>query len=383
MEIKNQLSAEEEELINGCKNEDQKAIKELFDKCDKIIKAIFEKKKISTDQFSFNCWRGEIKEDVFMAVKKNKIKTNLFGYVKVTAKNYLNNKIHQIQKEKKWQHIDNIVETEDFKSISPEPKKHYKKKTKKNISLELQKCLDISLEYILALYKLKKEMKPVFDKYEFVIRTSDALIKTKKQFNYILGRVSEEKISSHEFSVLKEPLAPDKIAEAGIDKQEFKIWAHKKLNDFMVEIDCFILGGIIAREIIIPLFNFHSPFFGLLWSNQHSGSYREDEIDALNFFMSLTKMKVESPRLIYDIWSKAKEFKRGEMVNNKMIEKIYENFREKTWGTEKGDLFKSSVKIDSLRKRKMAYRKASDKRFYKAIVNFIYRKSFIEKERPA
>lgn len=375
MEIQNQLSAKEEELIEGCKKENQEIQKKLFDKCNKIIKAMFKRKKISVDDFTFNCWREEIKENIFIAIRENKIKTNLFGYIKATAINYLNKKIPEIQKEKMQQKIDSIYEIDHSRLIPIGPRKQYKKKTKKIISPKLKKCLDISLEYVTEFYKLKEKIESNYKKHKKIYQTVDILLGTKEKFNYELGGLLPKEIPKYKSISFGDLLNSNKI-----NMQEFKILAHKELDALTTNINnIWMRGADVSSYICLLASPFCNPF-----KSMQNGSQKPEccGFSPVEFLLNLVKMKVEPPRLIYDIWSKAKDFKRGKMVDNIAIEKAYKYFIEQTWETEKRHLFRSAVKIDSLRKRKIIYRTPSNNKFYKAIINFIYRKSFNEKESP-
>lgn len=67
------------------------------------------------------------------------------------------------------------------------------------------------------------------------------------------------------------------------------------------------------------------------------------------FLLNLVKTRINPPRLIYDIWSRAKELKRGTKVDNKEIESRFRRFKEKTRGTDKEFLFNSMARLDSIR----------------------------------
>ena len=73
-----------------------------------------------------------------------------------------------------------------------------------------------------------------------------------------------------------------------------------------------------------------------------------------------------------------KRFRKGKYGNNKSIEKILSEFKEKTKRTEKEYLFKSLDKIefDSLRKKSLY----GLKEYYYELADCIFQKSFIKKQ---
>jgi len=366
---KKQLSKEEGGLIQGCINEDPKSIEEFHMRYgEKIYNYAW---KFTKNHEDAKEWRQEIILKLLHKIKTHKI-INLDAWVKKVAWNEcsdLHRKEHARNKFIKF-----VDATEDHKVIVPGSKKYYEDPDidaayKRNVPSEIQEGIDKSLEYIKALYKLKKEIRSNFKKYDSVFRIDDVLLETKKQFDYILGPVSDKKISTYKLSSFKEPFEPPKLTEGGFKKQEFKVWAHSKLNDFLNKIGEVIFICAVGIDKIIPILKsqYFVPFF---------------ESDSIKFGSSLIKMKIKPPRLMYEVWSKVKDLRKGKYVNQKKMSLIFAYLKKKTIETEReflfdsipGDITALSKTINNL--RMLSYRTPSNNKFYKELVNFIYEEGF-------
>ncbi len=222
--------------------------------------------------------------------------------------------------------------------------------------------LEISLDYIDMLYKERDLAKS--DRTQYIMREKvrDILRKTKKEIDFALGRVPEEKILRYleirEPSLVLDWTEEEEKRLEEIDrelekfhKQRFKIEVNVKLYELIKEIlpsstygerDPLILGPDIFED-----FRDHIP-----------------------------TLRLNPLKLIFNVWHKA--FKEGQYSKNKKIEKVLFEFKEKTKDTDKEYLFNSLSKLEfeSLRKSSL-YRLQN---FYKDLAQFIYQKSFIEKQ---
>ena len=374
MNNKKQLNKEEKELIQGCINEDPKSQEEFYMRYGE--KTFNYALRFTKNHEDAKQWMPEIILKLLHKIKTHKI-INLDAWVNKTAWHEcvdLDRKEHARNKFIKSVDATSVDATEDHKVIVPGSKKYYEGPDidaayKINVPPEIQEGIDKSLEYIRSLYKLKKEIRSNFKKYDPVFRIDDALLETKEKFNYILGPVSDKKMSIYKLSSFKEPFEPPKFTEEGFKKQEFKVWAHSKLNDFLNKIGevIFICAVVIDKSIPILKSPYFVPFL---------------ESDPIKFGSSLIKMKIKPPRLMYEVWSKVKDLRKGKYINQKKMSLIFAYLKKKTIETEREFLFDSvpenitafSKTINNL--RMLSYRKPSNNKFYKELVNFIYEESF-------
>ena len=106
----------------------------------------------------------------------------------------------------------------------------------------------------------------------------------------------------------------------------------------------------------------------------------EDFIDIVEH---IPKLKIDPIKLIYRIWIKDPDLKKGKYNNRKLIEELLLHFKSEYSGTSRGDLFKlvnADFKLDTTRKK--IYKKSKNSSLYDLLADFVYRKSFIEEESP-
>jgi len=101
-----------------------------------------------------------------------------------------------------------------------------------------------------------------------------------------------------------------------------------------------------------------------------------------NFIPYMPKMKADPANLLFLILEKVDAIKRGTYRNHKKINLIFTYQRLKTAGTAKAFLFDSinpGIRRSTIAtKRKAAYKKRLKAKHYQDLINFIYKKSFIE-----
>jgi len=338
----------------------------------------------------------ELTQNIFMIIlekiKKHKIKQSLNGWIIGVSKNYcidVYRKKHLkkalrpdllIAKSKKGATL--IDSVRDFKATAPGSKEYYKQQGidetllsnidvlyKRNIAPEIQKSLYVSLEYIELFYNLRKQIKSdLTKKYERILDVDNILNSTKKKINYILGPVSEEKINRYKnLRFHRDELSDlDKKELNRLERQSFKINVHKDLNELIERVSAML---------------FHSPLFNDLALVKNTPYVSHDYF---GFMLSdlasiLPTIKIKPPRLMFSIWIKAKGLRKGKYADLKKIRLIFLYFKKQTKGTEKEFLFDSIDEnvstFDAL--RKSCYKKSANQKFYKKLVNNIYKNSFI------
>lgn len=362
-----QLSQEEQILIQRCIDKNEEAWRELNNLCKSIIKNLEKDKGFEKLLKGANLEGEDLVQDIITKflkkIKEYKIKKSLSGYIIRMAWNSLKEK-YRDDHSKRFTYIDDIKH--DEKIIASSPNIEYEKE----IPTKIRDGIDKSIEYIKELYKLKKRIRSIYNKYEYVFRVSDSLLETKKKFNNIFGHISaelEEKISKYKLSSLI-----DFKNILNLEEKDFKIWAHKKLYDFSLDIDQKILNIFVLEEVK-PIWL--SPFGKLYFSGLSQNL-------PIKFSRNLIKMKIMPPRLMYDIWISVNELRKGKYTDPYKMGLIFAYYKRETKGTEKEFLLKSipddttklSTKIDNFRKYKS--RMPANEKFYRKLVDFIYEGSF-------
>lgn len=224
---------------------------------------------------------------------------------------------------------------------------------------EIRRGLELSLEYVYHLYKIRDEIRLDRKKYDRIFRTLDILHDTKKKIEYVLRRVSDKDIQRYKYlKKHKDPFKltkPEKEEIEKFKKDYFKINIHKKLYELINEVD------------------------NIIYSNPHFNSLIPIHSSFSDFYDQIPKIRIYPEKLLFNIWHKA--FRKGKYRDNKSIVRILFEFKEKTKGTEKEFLFNSineNTNFETLRK-KSCYNNAGKKKFYDKLAGFIYQKSFIEK----
>lgn len=367
MAEKNQLSKEEQILLQGCRDGNQEAWERLYSLCKSIIKKLEEDKGFGKLLKGANLDGEDVAQETAIKflerIKKYKIEENISGYIIKMAWHYLKDQYRKKPFEK-FAYIDEIKH--DNVTAAPDSYREYEKK----ISIKTRNGIDKSIEHIKELYKLKKRIRSIYDKYDYVFDVLDILLETEEKFNLILGHPSaklEEKISKYKFSSLI-----DSKNILNLEKKDFKILVRKKLFDFRLEVGQKILGIFILEEIRPT------------WGSRFGKSYFSESPQnlPLKFGRNLIKMKITPPRLMYDIWTKVNELRKGKYTDPYKIGLIFAYHKKETRGPEKEFLFRSIPDDDKgLPKAinnflKYKDRKPSNEEFYSGLVNFIYEKSF-------
>lgn len=389
-----QLTEKEKELIKGCiKGEEATKNEFIYIFRPKIFIIA---KGITKDKAEAEDLTQDILIKLFIELEKHEINENLYAWVERVAKNYCKDEYRRKYSKKALKIVHPIIDDNkdtslvevyrDHNAIPPGSRKYYKQpgddesleiEFKRNIPHSIQKSLEISLEYLELLYKLKEKIKSDFDKYDPIFRVQEILDGTKKKITYVLGSISREKIYRYKYLKSKpkkglELSEEDKKELNQLRKDSFKINVFSWINEFRED--------IASMTFFDPLFNDLMPAIKRPYNTHYFGFVLTD------FAMNVTTMKIMPPRLMFDVWSKEKGLKKGRKATYddlRKIELIFRYFKRRTKGTEKEFLFNSIDEclstFDAIRKSQ--YKKPSNEKFYKQLVNFIYRNSFIYKKR--
>jgi len=386
------LSKKEKELIEGCIKGDETA-REEFDNL--FRREIFKiAKRFTKNDEDAKDSTQEILIKLFNLMKKQKVevKENLCAWVETVAKNHCIDEYRRKRSKKTLEFVrpianDNkgtaLIEIhKDSKAMAPGSLEYYRSpeeealssnldfEYKNNIPLSIQKSLDKSLEYIELFYKLRRQIKSdLTNKYQRILDVYNILNDTEEKITYILGPVSWKKIGRYKGlkRIAQEELSDSQREELiKLKRQSFKIEVHKNLNELL--------------EMVSVMF-FHSPLFNEMALVKDS-SYSLHKY--FGFWLSdlssvLPTIKIKPPRLMFSIWIKAKGLRKGKYADLEKIKLIFRYFKRKTKGTDKEYLFDSIDEyvstFDAIRKSR--YKKSTNQKFYKKLINNIYRNSFI------
>lgn len=420
------LSDKEKKLIHGLKCGDESSWKEFV----KLYRPII--RKIILEYFraeEVKDIEADIYKEILIGIKNHEIKESLFGWVYKLTENHCINKMNHdrlrrsirgnnpiIDEEKNIQLIDTI---QDSKSIIPGSKEYYesmknkgeqkilaKEKIvynyKKAIPLATQEGVKISLEYIKLLYDWKEKLREDFAKYKTIFNIVDVFRNTKREINKIAGPISPQKISKYTILSLKDfsDLSNfEKREFRELDKQLFKIKIHEYLNELLIKVRVLTSNKLLIdklyshvdEKLVGPFVSTPSQSWPLNINTISSDEellpeaklpFISEYFEPLNSFSEeIAKTKLGPPRIMFDVWRRIPNLRKGKKTNLKKIKFIFSYHKIKTKGTDREFLFKSIkddvLNFDSI--RRLIYGKVSNKRFYKKLIDHIYNKSFIEK----
>lgn len=380
MPDRNQLSEKDEKLIEACINRNEAAIKEFCDCFRPIISPItmnFVKNKEEAKDFA-----QEILWKCIEKMKEHRPTQNLQAWVKKLASNhcydiYRKNKSKEVIYDKSMAVIDQYG---DPVGIPPGSRKYYEKSDdyinidalyKREFPHKTRKDIEYSIWLIEIFYKLIEKIKLNPTKYELISRIEKLIDKAKKDSNRIMGRISKETIGN--FRSLR-AILPDELSDSEkrrlnkLKKREDLIGLHSTLNESF-KIVMLELDSVISRSVLNSVVG--TSLTSKYWRVRH----------LYNFALKLRTMRIKSPRLIYCIWIKSKDFRKGKVANPKKMQLAFLYYKRKTKGTDQEFLFESIREdlsnYESIRQSK--YKVASNEKLLNEIIDFIYKCSFIYK----
>lgn len=253
---------------------------------------------------------------------------------------------------------------------------------KKSISEDLRKKIDMSVEYIAELFRLKEEIRPLHDKY---LRASTVIDNVKSEFEFLVGRKRlndwendpgdpMDQLINKVFSVafLKKP----------IDEKKLDVW---KPTERPTEDGCSVLCEAYGElcELLDRLKGgLKEGAQSILFKSCIGYLLPYDIHKSLKF---IKEFRIKPPRLLYDIWKNAEGLKKGEYINIKRMRLIFEYHRIKFSGTSKEGLFRGVEKggrnIYTI--RRSSYKETTNQRIYNKFILAIHRRSFINAIPPS
>lgn len=266
-----------------------------------------------------------------------------------------NQSIDHIRKQK------NRVEISDIKdpSDSDHPEKIYYEKEKKKIEKrfeklstieklkiskpDLLKSLEISIKYIDWLYIIKRDYKEELKEYGPIFKIAHTLYYAKKNIDVALNQLSKTDISR--FNNIKERCKNFDSLESMFQEINMMICTNSFLNPLLGEWEPAEFPEMITE-----------------------------------FVRNVSSAKISPIKLIFWVWHKA--LRKGRYGNNKAIKNLLLIYKEETKGTNREYLFHTEGHLNIKILRKAMYQKPQIKEFYDKLIDFIYKKSFIEKIAP-
>lgn len=395
------LSKEEKFIIQGIINGKDAAKERIINDSKKIMYKTIRESKVNLDYEEKEDLVIEFMIKVLEEIPKNRIKKDLFGYIKIMSKNHLAD--HGRKKITKktipigetWLPVINLnsvydEETgvlltdkiEDPLAKPPGSKEYHESEddTPKHsyyakIPLKTRQNIERSLEVIEELYRFKEQVRIAKNKYDTTHRIHKDLEALKEKIKYIAGRSIRKKASRYEYLRTIDSFGIDnKIKLSESERKELEEFENLDF-DGMLPIKAYAeINELIRYAEIATFFNLRYPsrkkFFDLIDPLSLS---RED----MN--KKIPDMRIEPPRLMYAVWSMVPELRRGiKEVNHKKMSLIFAFHKIATKNTHRMFLFES-VRNDLSNYetiRKIQYYKPKSKVFYNKLVENIYKISF-------
>jgi len=379
MRAKNQLSQEDQELINRIKLNDITAQGDFVKRFDPLISIVvnnssikkidIEEKKDLVQSIKIKCIEN---------IKKHEIRESLSGWISALAKNHCRDEYRKIpSKEKVAQYeYENAPRS---KNISKTKNLNIESVFKKSILKSIEPELDKSIELFKELYELKNKLETNYklNKYSSVYRLSILFHKTKKKVECILGHNTPSREIIRRYQEIKEPhcyngtdeedkrLAAEAIERKKLEKNfGDRLFIYEKLYELIDYFDS-IIGNIK---------NGPPSYIPDIW-----GTFEDFIDDILNLHIS--------PQvLMFRVWDKYKETKTGKKRNLPRLKLIFAYYKKKTKGTESEFLFNSipnknitseefKRKFETIRQLFYRSQKSPNNKLYKKLEGFIYKKS--------
>jgi len=248
-----------------------------------------------------------------------------------------------------------------------------------SFSPETKEGIDRTVSYLAFFYEAKKRLAESKSRDKNPLMIYERFKRLESDMKKITRRQapSEEEIQRH----LYLQNAPLELGTPELDK---------KTNGQMEELRALHDNyGYTLAEVYIYLYKikrrlegemmFNDPVFLSLWTEP--GETDPGTIKYWSDFIhQMPKMKADPANLLYLIWQKIDEIKRGSRRNQKKINLIFTYQKLNTAGTEKAFLFDSInpgiKKSTATSKRKAAYKEKLKARHYQDLTDFIFRKSF-------
>lgn len=231
---------------------------------------------------------------------------------------------------------------------------------------DFRMSLETSLEFIYRIYKARLYLRNPQNIESKILRIARLIGKTKIKAWRILGtdinkknpRYIELRIKRNENCLLGE----ERKEFNEILRQNADISAFDKIEQ--------LEHDLLSRAD--PTKSTFDPAFLLIEQNLSSGW-------TFDWFF-LSDLNIEPARMIFDVWRKSSEFKRGETINLKKMESVFWYLKNKYRGSRREFLFESIRKPEDIKKnlRLYQYRKMLRERLYSKIVKSIFEISFIE-----
>lgn len=396
------LTKEEKALIQGIINGAEAAKNRIISDCIKIMRNTIRESKTHFDDEEVENLIYGFPIKVLEEIPKKKIKNNLYGYIKEMSKNYLAEKgrekitkktikvgetrfpvknINLVYDKERGTLLSDVIE--DPRAIPPGSKEYHesgedriKRVYYAEIPLKAREGIERSLESIEELYRFRKQVRIARDKYDkthIILKDLNAL---KEKIERVAGHFIRKKATRYEYFRSKGAFDifsnRNKLSKEDLEKlEEFEnlgfdgtlpIKAYSEINEL-------IRYAEIA--IFINLRHPSKKFFDLIGPLSLS---RED----MN--KNIPDMRIEPPRLMYAIWSKVKELRRGtKEVNHDKMKLIFTYHKIVTKNTHRMFLFEL-VRNDLSNYetiRKLQYHKPKFKGFYNKLVENIYKTSLL------
>lgn len=317
-------------------------------------------------------WFQELMTRAMGILKKEGI-NNQAGYILQTCRNYLNDQLREKQKRKSiFVPIDpdkiageNDSSIDLFERKTPEELFSSEDNYQRAFTDEFKKGAEISLKFIEQIYEARNRLKKNTTALKW-FKAEEVLEKTKERLKKIF-RIEFKKEFSR-YTTLRE-----KERFHALSPEE-----RKELEDMLGRDHELHLIHEIEKESrranLTASFEHYGPdeLTFLLLGRRKKG----EAIAVPNFY----HLCIEPPRLIFDVWKKARDLlKRGKYVNMKKMKLAFWYHKEKSKGTPQEFLFESIKDIPDIENlRQYQYRQPSIK-FYPGLVKSIYKRSFKDK----
>jgi len=273
----------------------------------------------------------------------------------------------------------------DSKAISPGSRKYYEQIEKVRIPPKIEKCLEMTLDYIEEIYRRREQIRTARNKNQKAYRILKDLYVLKDKIEYNTGRFIKEKASRYEYfkqiGAFGSFFPREFIVNPGpeFDRNKLSDSAARELEEFeglgferTLPFEAY--NGIkkLIEYAEIAIFFKHFPpekFMSLIKPLSLS---HEDMIK------NIPDMRIEPPRLLMEVLTKA--LKKGKKSNRKLIKRIFIYLKRKTKGTKQEFLFESLKEdlsnFETIRTSR--YKDPVNRKFYDKLIESIYQKSFID-----
>lgn len=382
-----QLSEKEKKLVKRCINREEAAEKEF----DRLFRPkIFDIARKFTNETEAEDLTQEILFKLSEEMRRHEIKQNLKGWVVKLAKNYCID-VCRKQRTKKALKVSHpiadkdkgtflIEVSKDSKAIPPGFKEYHRQDEELYINIDTlykrnippqktRKDLEYSLNHIEIFYKLIEKIKSEPVKYERIFKINKILHDTEEKINLVMGRTSRKKIEKYRQLKPKfySPLGltdSEKEEYEKLEKQESLIYLHETLSQFITNMSLTV-HRMVQKDLFSTIIN--TPFPTKLYL-----------LVLFDLAMKFKTMKIKPQRLMFSIWRKVKDLRKGKYTDHNKIKLIFYYFKRRTKGTEKEFLFNSIDEnlstYDSI--RKSYYKKPANLEHFNKLVDFIYKSSF-------